>query len=203
MVTMHRVDVHPFEMCFQRWTELADHSGYRFQLAQRYAYVLPEPHLLEAIARYSPLVEVAAGTGYWSYLLRQRGADIVAYDHAPLGGERSNRYHYDLWPWTEVLEGAATVVQHHPDRSLLICWPPLFSSLGEVLLFFKGKHVIYVGDHGHRTAKLAGLDDEFDEVESYEVVAMDPAPGVSAYLSVWSRKPHGHARSPAKDSIAG
>jgi hypothetical protein len=102
----------------------ANHTGYRLQLAQRYPYILPETRLLDVIARYSPLVEVGAGTGYWSYLLRQRGADIIAYDQAPLGGERSNRYHYELWPWTEVLEGDATVLQHHPDRSLLICWPP-------------------------------------------------------------------------------
>jgi len=46
----------------------------------------------------------------------------------------------------------------------------------------------HVGDHGHRTASLAGLEDAFCEVECYEVIAMDPAPGVSARLSVWSRK---------------
>ena len=180
--------VHPFERCFQRLYRLPNASGYRLQLAQRYAYVLPEPHLLEVIARYSPLVEVGAGTGYWSYLLRQRGADVITYDYAPLGGEKSNRYHYDLWPWTEVLEGDAKVALRHPDRALLVCWPPLFSSLGEALRYFMGTFVIYVGDEGHRTASLAGLEDAFDEVESYDVVAMDPAPGASARLRVWRRK---------------
>jgi hypothetical protein len=193
------MDVHPFERCFQRLDQLPNHTGYRLQLAQRYAYVLPEPHLLDVIARYSPLLEVGAGTGYWAYLLRQRGADIIAYDQAPLGGERSNRYHYESWPWTEVLAGGTTVVQQHADRSLLICWPPLFSSLGQVLRFFTGKRVIYVGDHGHRTAWLAGLDAAFCEVECFEVIAMDPAPGVPARLSVWSRKPYSHRASARKD----
>lgn len=125
---------------------------------------------------------------YWSYLLRQRGVDVVTHDYAPLGGEKFNRYHYDLWPWTEVLEGDATVVQGYSDRSLLVCWPPLFSSLGEVLRYFTGNLVIYIGDQGHRTATLAGLEGAFDEVERHEVVAMDPSPGVSAHLSVWRRK---------------
>jgi len=185
------MEAHPFERCFERRLQLPNYRGYRLQLARRYAYVLPQSYLLGLIARYSPLVEVGAGTGYWSYLLRQRGADVVAYDQAPLGGDRSNRYHFGLWPWTQVLEGDTAVVQSHPDRALLICWPPLYSSLGEVLRFFSGEYVIYVGDRGHRTAWLAGLDEAFDEVERHEVIAMDPAPGVPPHLSVWRRKRSG------------
>jgi hypothetical protein len=185
---MRSVDAHPFEQCFQRLVQLPSDIRYRLGLAQRYAYVLPQPHLLDVIARQSPLVEVGAGTGYWSYLLRQRGADVIAYDYAPLGSERPNRYHFDLWPWTEVLEGDGTAVQHHPDRSLFVCWPPLFSSLGEVLRFFRGERVIYVGDDGHRTAWLTGLDSAFDELERHEVIAMDPAPEAPAHLSIWRRK---------------
>jgi hypothetical protein len=188
MISMRSMEVHPFERCFQRLVQLPSDIRYRLGLAQRYAYVLPQPHLLDVIARQSPLVEVGAGTGYCSYLLRQRGADVIAYDYAPLGGERPNRYHFDLWPWTEILEGDGTVVQHHPDRSLFVCWPPLFSSLGEVLRFFRGERVIYVGDHGHRTALLTGLDSAFDEVERHQVIAMDPAPEAPAYLSVWRRR---------------
>jgi hypothetical protein len=168
--------------------QLPDDVAYRLQLAQRYAYVLPEPHLLDVVARQSPLVEVGAGTGYWSYLLQQRGADVIAYDQAPLGGGRTNRYHVELWPWTEVLEADAAVVRRHPDRCLFVCWPPLYSSLWEVLRFFTGQRVVYVGDDGRRTARLAGLEAEFDEVERWSVVAMDPAPGAPARLSVWRRK---------------
>ena len=61
------MDGHLFERCFERLLQLPSHTGYRLQLAQRYAYVLPESHLLDVIARYSPLIEVGAGTGYWSH----------------------------------------------------------------------------------------------------------------------------------------
>jgi hypothetical protein len=182
------LESHPFERCYGRRVQLRANPGYRLQLAQRYAYVLPESHLLDVILRYSPLIELGAGTGYWSWLLRQRGADIVAYDKAPPGGVRSNRYHYDLWPWTDVREGDIDVLQHYPTRSLFLCWPPLYSSLGDALRFFRGGHLVYIGDEGGRTLAPAGLSEAFDEIERHGVIAMDPAPGAPAHLSIWRRK---------------
>jgi hypothetical protein len=154
--------------------------------------VLPERRLLDAIAPYSPLVEIGAGTGYWAYLLSQFGVDVIAYDVAPLGGDRSNRYHFAIWPWADVHEGDISSLQLHSDRTLLVCWPPLFSSLGDVLRYFQGECVIYVGDHGYRTARLAGLEESFDEVESHDVIAMDPAAGAVPRLSVWKRRAARH-----------
>lgn len=182
------MDTHPFARCYQRLTAMSDNPKYRLQLAQRYSYVLPEPHLVDAVARQSPLVEVGAGTGYWSYLLWQRGADVIAYDHSPLGGERMNRYHFDLWPWFDVLESDAAVAARHPDRSLFVCWPPLYSSLWNVLRYYMGDRVIDVGDRGQRTARLAGLEDAFDMIERWDVTAMDPAPSGHAELSIWGRR---------------
>ena len=69
--------------CYWRRHQLANEEVYLLALAHRYAYVLPQPHLLEVISRYSSLVELGAGTGYWAYLLGLVGADIVAYDMAP------------------------------------------------------------------------------------------------------------------------
>jgi hypothetical protein len=73
---------HPFERCFKRRLQLPAYPAYQLQLAQRYAYVFPESRLLDVIVRYSPLVEVGAGTGYWSWLLQQRGADIIPYEYS-------------------------------------------------------------------------------------------------------------------------
>jgi hypothetical protein len=157
-------------------------------LAQRFSYVLPEPHLLRVVRRHSPLVEMGAGTGYWTYLLRLMGADVVAYDTAPVGGLRDNRYHPDVRPWAEVIEGNLDMLAHHSDRSLFVCWPPTFSALWEALSFYHGEWVIYVGDHGGRAARLAGLNETFRLVEMRPAVAMDPAPGHPAALGVWRRR---------------
>ena len=57
----------------------------------------------------------------------------------------------------------------------------------------------HVGDHGHRTASLAGLEDAFCEVECYEVIAMDPAPGCPRALASGAEKPNSHRASAGKD----
>ena len=178
---------HPFARCYWRRHQLANEEGYLLGLAHRYAYVLPEPHLLEVISRYSPLVEIGAGTGYWAYLLRLVGADVVAYDTAPLGGLRPNRYHPAMRPWGEVLDGDVNVLSKYVQRSLFLCWPPRFSNLWESLQFFRGEFVLYIGDRTERTPHLATLDRDFVLVEAHKAVAMDPAPGTRVELSVWRR----------------
>jgi hypothetical protein len=178
----------PFTRCYARLTELPNEATYRLPLAHRYSYVLPQPHLIALLAQYSPLVELGAGTGYWAYLLRLAGADVVAYDHAPLGKERENRYHSDVLPWTEVLEGGADAVVAHPNRALFLCWPPTFSALWESLELYAGKLVIYIGDRGPRTAQLARLDTDFELVEAHPVHALDAASGRAAQLGVWKRR---------------
>ena len=150
--------------------------------------MLPEAHLLEVVRRYSPLVELGAGTGYWTYLLRVMGADVIACDRAPVDGARENRYHPDVSPWADVLQGDLPVLSRHGDRSLFLCWPPIYSALWEGLRLYTGECVIYVGDHGGRAARLAGLYDAFQRVELHPAVAMDPHPGRPAELGVWQRR---------------
>jgi hypothetical protein len=179
----------PFGRCFARRLQIGSEERYRLALAQRFSYVLPESHLLRVVRRHSPLVELGAGTGYWTYLLRLMGADVVAYDSAPLDGLRENRYHPDARPWTHVLDGDLHTLAMHADRCLFLCWPPTYSTLWEALRFYRGECVIYVGDHGARAARLAGLDAAFRRVELHCVVAMDPFPGHPAELEVWRRRP--------------
>lgn len=180
-------DGDPFLRCFHRSESLPNPAAYRLLLAQRYSYVLAERLLLEAVRRYSPLVEIGAGTGYWAYRLRLIGADIVAYDQAPAGGSRENRYHPDIRAWTEVKEADAAVLARHRDRALFICWPPAYSALWESLRFYRGEVVVYLGDWGGRTARLAGLDRWFEQVEAHPATALDPAPDRPAMLTVWRR----------------
>ena len=157
-------------------------------LAQHYAYVFPTDSTLAMLAGLGPLVEIGAGTGYWAYRLRSIGVDIVAFDQAPLDGERTNRYHPATPSWTQVEQGDQTVLSGHADRGLFLCWPPLFSSLGDCLTYYRGDTVAYIGDEGHRTARLDRLHDVFAKVATAPVRALDPCPGVQPQLTVWKRR---------------
>lgn len=157
-------------------------------LAQRYSYVFPDRNALSTLAGLGPLVEMGAGTGYWAFRLRAIGANVMAYDVAPPDGETPNRYHASTATWTTVTPGDHTVLTEHPDRALFLCWPPLFSSLGECLTFYRGDTVALVGDGGHRTARVRGLDELFTAVSTKPVRALEPLDGVEATLSIWRRR---------------
>jgi hypothetical protein len=156
-------------------------------LAQRYAYVFPSDSALAMLAGLGPITEMGAGTGYWAHRLRSIGADVVAFDQAPVDGERANRYHPGARPWTHVGQGDQTALSGHAHRSLFLCWPPLFSSLGDCLMYYRGDTVAYIGDGGYRTARLDHLHEAFTTVATAPVRALDPYPGLRPQLTIWKR----------------
>lgn len=167
-----------------------DRSAALLALSQRYSYVYPSPAALAMLSKLGPIVEVGAGTGYWALKLRLLDVDIVAYDQAPPDGEAMNRYHARTETWVQVLEGDQTVLCRTPDRTLFLCWPPLYSSLGDCLSYYEGEAVAYIGDGGFRTAKLDHLEETFANVATMPVRPLDPEPEAAASLTIWRRR-HG------------
>jgi hypothetical protein len=166
-----------------------DADGFLQTLSQQYAYVFPSDSALAMLATLGPVVEIGAGTGYWAHRLRSIGVDIVAFDQAPPGGERTNRYHAPTQPWTQVEPGDQTVLSAHADRALFLCWPPLFSSLSDCLTYYRGDTVAYIGDGGYRTARLDHLHEAFTMIVAEPVRALDPYPGFRPQLTIWKRTP--------------
>lgn len=159
-------------------------------LAQRYSYVYPDGRSLSMLTGLGTLVEMGAGTGYWAFRLRAMGVDILAIDQAPPDGDRSNRYHAPTPTWTKVIAGDHTMLPGYSGRTLFLCWPPLFSSLGDSLTYYTGNTVAIIGDGGHRTARLHGLNEAFAVVAASPVRALEPMPGVAPTLSIWRRSSH-------------
>ena len=107
------------------------------------AWAVPTQQVLSTIEEYSPngVVEMGAGTGYWAGLLRKRGVDVVAYDEAP-----HHNSHAD-GEWSEVLRGGPEMVRLHPNRTLLLCWPPFWNGLAnQSTRMFLGDTLVYVGE---------------------------------------------------------
>jgi hypothetical protein len=136
-------------------------SAYQRRVAcvRRYAFGVPNRAALEAIARHAPIVELGAGTGYWTYLLRNRAVDVVAYDLAP-PGLLDNAYKFEPRTWTEVQRGGVEVLDQHADRALFLCWPGYRDTFADDALGrFAGTVLIYVGEGpGGHTASDAFFD---------------------------------------------
>lgn len=180
-----------------------DHGPSREELVRRYAWAICDPASLAFVANHAQgrVVEIGAGRGYWAWQLAQLGVDVVAYDlHPPDRG--GNYYHSprtapDGRPSMEpvivyhpVRRGGAPRAAQHPDRTLLLCWPPYGGSIGwRALRAYTGHRVIFIGeDWGGCTA-----DDRFFRVlarDWVEVATHQPVQwsGMHDQITVYDRK---------------
>lgn len=138
---------------------------FRRELIYKCAYAIPDDKALRKIAKYSPIVEIGAGSGYWAYLLAKMGVDIVAYD---------NWRNPDRKQWFDVQTSDESVVKNHADRALFLCWPPFKDEMAlKAIRKYKGKTVIYIGeDRDGCTATKSFfdfLDEHFEAEDSVEI----------------------------------
>lgn len=101
---------------------------------------------LQFILKYGPFLEVGAGLGYLTWLLRQLDGDILAFDIQP--DPSQNKWcSPGAKPWTEVHQGDEEVVLQHPERTPLLAFP--VNDLGfKVLSRTKAKTFVYVDMDG-------------------------------------------------------
>lgn len=149
------IEEHKDEFDFDSWY-------YAKTFMHRYSWAVPTPTALRAIRDFSPngVVEIGAGTGYWARLLRAMDVDVVAYDARPVQLGR-NRFHNrrraeaEVRPWTEVLRGGPESAALHPDRALMLCYPPSSWKVEDplwqrrmshrALSAYAGNKLIYIG----------------------------------------------------------
>lgn len=101
-------------------------------LAAKYSWAIPDERSLNVLKHFSPLVEIGAGKGYWAKLLRDKGADIIAFDKDVASEDEL---------WTEVMTGTPEVLSTKiaSNRSLFLCYPDESESMAiECLTRFTG-----------------------------------------------------------------
>lgn len=123
--------------------------AFKNAVAAAYAWAVPTEDAVLAIARRAPRVlEVGAGSGYWSWQLAQAGVDVVAVDVEPPAAAW-----HRVWPGNE-LEAA-----RDPSRALLLCWPPWNTPMAlHALLWHAGETVVYVGEWNRGSAEPQFFD---------------------------------------------
>jgi len=96
-------------------------------LQRTFSYAIPNEETLKQIVSHAPrIVEMGAGTGYWSAMLSRNGADVIAFDAHP-GSEQDNVY-VGKQMYYPVQEGvdSTVFVDNNTDiveRALLMVWP--------------------------------------------------------------------------------
>lgn len=179
-----------------------DHGPRREDLVVRYAWAVPDPASLAFVAEQARgrIVEIGAGTGYWAWQLSQLGVDVVAYDrhppdrggnhwHSPRHLETGNPTKEPAPVFFPVRRGGAPRAARHPDRTLLLCWPPYSGTVASrALRAYSGQRVIFIGEgEGGCTAEDAffrALERGWIEVADHRPVQWR---GVHDWITVYDR----------------
>lgn len=159
----------------------------RSKLVKRYSWAIPNQEAIDLLVNAGPLIEIGAGMGYWAWMIRQMRGDILAYDIAVPGQSINDQCGEKTW--TKVDEGGPTKIGGHPDRVLLLCWPPYSSSFAfDCLKQYRGDKLIYVGEGwGGCTGDDAfhnALEDGWQVTDSVDIPQWM---GVHDRLTVWER----------------
>lgn len=88
---------------------------------RHWGFSIPCQEAVAGLVGCGPLVEVGAGSGYWSALLQQAGADIVATDPTPTGNVG---YGFAAGVRFQVLPlDAMAAATRFADRAVFCSWP--------------------------------------------------------------------------------
>ncbi|WP_155300557.1 hypothetical protein [Deinococcus kurensis] len=157
-------------------------------LVRHYAWSIPSPEALSAAAHFSGgrILDVGAGNGYWASLLADLGVDVLATDLHPVpNGYMGAAQHYPV----QVMD-AAEAAAAHPDRTLMMSWPPLDDPMGaRALEAYRGDRVIYLGEWGGACgtpALFRALNTEWEHVPS--AAAIPRWTGMNDRLVLLNRK---------------
>jgi hypothetical protein len=162
----------------------------RDHFVRRFAWAVPTDEALQAIAKFSPIVEIGAGTGYWAWLLRRDyNVDILPYDHEPPQNSTENHYRHTR-TFVPVLKGGPRKAKQFPQHALFLCWPPYRTSMADdCVRLYAGKHVIYIGEgHGGCNANDAFFERLEKDFEKIDDIAIPQWNGLHDALTIWKRK---------------
>lgn len=171
-----------------RAISLFDAGMFREVVIKTYGFSIPCVEAVQMIAALSPLVEVGAGSGYWSKLLKAAGADIIATDLGKQSGYSK--------AWLEMAAhvekmSASDAVLRWPERNVFVSWPSYDEAwAGEMAAKMQpGRMLVYIGESKHGCTADAGffdlLRDGFEKVDSMAIPHWD---GIHDYLEIYRRK---------------
>ena len=154
---------------------------YRREWAKKYAWAIPNAEAIERIVEESPIVEIGAGTGYWAWLIDQKGGDIICYDVDPPTDEEA---------WYDVKWGDHEKASAFPNRTLFLSWVSYNEDWGlKALKNYEGDTVIVIGEGSGGCTGDSGFHSRL--AHNWKVVDSVNIPqwyGIHDYMRVYKRK---------------
>jgi hypothetical protein len=161
----------------------------RLAFVREWGFSIPCAEAVGALADLAPLVEVGAGSAYWSALLCAAGVDIVATDPQPPGpigyGFTVGAHHR-----VEPLDALAAV-RAHPNRNVFCSFPSENGAWPAEMAaeLSPGRALALIGDGRGGLTATDALFDLLDQAFDLEtVVELPQFPKVNDRLTVYRRR---------------
>jgi len=157
----------------------------REELIKKYSFAIPSEEALNLIAKYSPIIEVGSGGGYWAYCLKQLGVDILCFDC-----KKEYKHNVEHDKWCKARNRSEEISKDYPERTLFLCWASYNTPMAyNCIKAFKGKNLIYIGEEeGGCTAN----EDFYNYVgENFNLIKQLNIPqwlGIHDDLTIWERR---------------
>ena len=163
-----------YNQYLEAFLQVEGHYPARDELVKKFAWAIPSNEAVELIAKYSPIVEMGAGTGYWAMMIEQAGGKVECFDlNPPLLGKNNYRHKRQCH---KIGKGTPLKLRNDKfkDHTLFLCWPPCYDNTAlHSIKHFKGHRLIYVGEgSGGCNANdefFDMLDNEWEEQESLDI----------------------------------
>ncbi len=125
-----------------------------------------------------PVLEIAAGDGVLSMMLRERGVDIVATD---IKGRKREAFRIVERAPVETAEAFEAIRKYRP-KTVIISWIPASSDLDRKLLQESGvQNILIIGEHfGGATGSIES-DEEAEKIAARAGYKLSTLPSVDAY----------------------
>ena len=91
----------------------------REEAIPEFGFSIPCAEMLDALAQHQPILEIGAGTGYWTALMRHRGIDVIGTDP----DEQSWWKQVGQYDPTQVKMEARPALRQWSDRTVFCSWP--------------------------------------------------------------------------------
>lgn len=154
---------------------------YRHEMVQRYAWAIPNEEAIMTLKRYSPILEIGAGKGYWAMLMREVETAVQAFDLKSSEEVPGS--------WSTVFEIYENTFKYTKDWTLFLCWPPYEESMAyDAITRFDGEHVIYIGEgYGGYTADDKFHDYLYENFVQIHAVKLPQWDGIHDDMTIWER----------------